>query len=194
MRIIAGEHRGRIIKMPKGVATRPTQDRVREAIFNVIREKVPEARVLDLYAGSGAFGMEALSRGAQSAIFIDNNINSIKAIKANLSLLGYQAPRAQVFKKDGVKAIEGFKKEGLVFDIIFMDPPYHKGAAKNALIKISACDILAHRGFVVAEHFTKDAMPDEAGRLKLLKRKKYGDTVVSFYNGRHEKGIIPGDI
>ncbi len=91
MRIIGGEYRGRILKMPKGVKIRPTQDRVREAMFNIIRAGVPEASVLDLYAGSGAFGIEALSRGANLAIFVDNNINCIKIIKSNLLVLGDSA-------------------------------------------------------------------------------------------------------
>ena len=181
MRIIGGAHRGRIIKMPKGRATRPTQDRVREAIFNIIRVRIPESGVLDLYAGSGAFGIEALSRGARAAAFVDNSVSSVKAIRSNLLSLGYAAPRAQVFKKDGVGAIEAFGKNRAKFDIVFIDPPYHKGLAKNALIKIDARDILSRDSFVIAEHFVKDPMPDEAGGLSLFKQKRYGDTVVSFY-------------
>ena len=91
MRIIAGEYRGRILKRPKGAEVRPTQDRVREAIFNIIRERVPGSKVLDLYSGSGAFGIEALSRGALLSVFVDNNINCIKTIKSNLSALGKTA-------------------------------------------------------------------------------------------------------
>lgn len=181
MRIIGGTHRGRIIKMPKGRATRPTQDRVREAIFNIIRERIPESSALDLYAGSGAFGIEALSRGARAATFVDNSVSSVKAIKSNLLSMGYAAPRAQVFKKDGVGAIEAFGKVSAKFDIIFIDPPYHRGLAKNALLKIDACDILAQNSFVIAEHFAKDPMPDEIGKLSRSKRRKYGDTVISFY-------------
>ncbi|MCQ9207230.1 MAG: 16S rRNA (guanine(966)-N(2))-methyltransferase RsmD [Omnitrophica bacterium] len=181
MRIIGGTQRGRLIKMPKGRATRPTQDRVREAIFNIIRKEIPESAVLDLYAGSGAFGIEALSRGAHTAIFIDKSARSVKTIKSNLLSLGYAAPRAQVFKKDGVGAIEAFGKVSAKFDIAFIDPPYHKGLAKNALLKIDACDILAQHSFIIAEHFVKDPLPHEAGRLSLFKQKRYGDTVVSFY-------------
>jgi 16S rRNA (guanine(966)-N(2))-methyltransferase RsmD len=181
MRIIGGEYRGRILRMPKGVKIRPTRDRVREAIFNIIREAIPEARVLDLYAGSGAFGIEALSRGASSVVFVDNNINCIRIIKSNLSALGNSAKPSQVIKRDAVRAISGFQKEGKEFDIVFLDPPYHKDLARNCLIKIDACDILSQRGFVVSEHFVKDAMPDRIGALSAFTQRKYGDTVISFY-------------
>jgi len=181
MRIIGGEYRGRTIQMPRGAEVRPTQDRVREAIFNVIREKVPGSAVLDLYAGSGAFGIEAFSRGAPSIIFVDNNIKCVKAIKGNLAALGEGAETAQVLKAEALRAILRFQKEGRKFDIVFLDPPYYKDLAKNALIKMNACDILSERAFVVAEHFKKDILPRETGDIVLFKEKRYGDTAVSFY-------------
>lgn len=185
IRIIGGEYRGRILKMPRAV--RPTQDKVREAVFNIIRERIPGNDALDLYAGSGAFGIEALSRGAQSAIFVDNNINSIKIIKSNLLVIGDRAGCAQVFKVDAVKAITKFGKNGRRFDIIFLDPPYHGGLARNTLIKINACDILAQRGFVIAEHFKKEVMPQTAGNLSLFKERRYGDTMLSFFTHRTDE-------
>lgn len=180
MRIIGGTHRGRTIKMP-GKSARPTQDRVREAIFNVIRESVSESAVLDLYAASGAFGLEALSRGAHSCIFVDNNSNCIKTIKENVFLLGYSSEFTQLFRKDALKSIDAFEKEARSFDIIFADPPYYGDRAKNCLIKIGACDILAPHGFVVLEHSTNDLIPKKTGSLALFKQKRYGDTKVSFY-------------
>lgn len=186
MRIIGGEFKGRIIKMPGSVKVRPTQDRVREAIFNIIRELVPGSRVLDLYAGSGAFGMEALSRGAHYAIFVDNNIYCIKIIKSNLSVLGERGKFSQVIKRDALRAISGFKKDNK-FDIIFLDPPYYKDMAKNCLLKIDAYDILSHHGLIIAEHFAKDKMPEAMASLELFREKKYGDTVLSFYRkSKHE--------
>ncbi len=181
MRIIGGEYRGRILKMPKGVKIRPTQDRVREAMFNIIRAGVPEAKVLDLYAGSGAFGIEALSRGAYSAIFVDNNINCIRVIKSNLLVLGGSAGLSQVIKLDALTSISRFKKENKKFDIIFLDPPYHRDLARNCLIKIDACDILSQHGFTLCEHFKKDVMPERIGGLFSFKERKYGDTMLSFY-------------
>ena len=186
MRIVGGEYKGRIIKWPKDVKVRPTQDRVREALFNVIREIVPGSRALDLYAGSGALGLEALSRGAHSLIFVDNNIKCVRIIKDNLSFLGEAAGRAQVFKLNAGKAIDGFKEKRVKFDIIFLDPPYGRELAKNCLIKIDACDILAKHGFVIAEHFMKDEMPEKTDNLRLFKEKKYGDTILSFYGRKDE--------
>ena len=181
MRIIGGERKGRVITMPKGVAVRPTQDRVREAVFNIIREVVPGSCALDLFAGSGAFGMEALSRGAESAIFIDNNTECIKVIKHNLALLGYDAPRAQVFKKDGIKVLEAFAEQNIKFDLVFMDPPYYMDLAKNALIKIGSYDILSQHSFIIIEHSKKDDLPEKSSNLRLFKRKNYGDTAISLY-------------
>jgi len=198
MRIIGGEHRGRRIKMPGGADVRPTQDRVREAIFNVIAEKVPKSNVLDLYAGSGAFGIEALSRGALSAVFVDVDIACVRAISDNLAIFGKRKKMAQVLKMEAIRAISRFQKEGRKFELVFLDPPYHKGGfngsgtvhgprraaespAKNSLIKMSACDILSQHAFIIAEHFEKDVLPREMGGIVLFKEKRYGDTVVSFY-------------
>lgn len=179
MRIIGGEYRGRVLKMPRGIRIRPTQDRVREAIFNIIRAGIPQSRVLDLYAGSGAFGIEALSRGAHSVISVDNNVNCMRTIKSNLSILGRGS--IQLIKLDALRAISRFKRENKEFDIIFLDPPYHKNLARNCLIKINACDILSQHGFAICEHFVKDIMPERIGSLFCFKKRKYGDTVVSFY-------------
>ena len=181
MRIIGGEYRSRVLRMPAGIRIRPTQDRVREAIFNIIREKVPGSVVLDLYAGSGAFGIEALSRGAHSAIFIDNNAKCVTTIRSNLSVLAGGVYFSQLIKSDVVRAISGFKKEGRKFDIIFLDPPYHKEYTRNCLIKIGACDIVAPHGFVITEHFKKDTVPDQTGNLTRKRQRRYGDTVISFY-------------
>ncbi|MFH1381224.1 MAG: 16S rRNA (guanine(966)-N(2))-methyltransferase RsmD [Candidatus Omnitrophota bacterium] len=202
MRITGGKHKSRLLKMPGNVEIRPTQDKVREAVFNIIAGILPGTRILDLYAGTGAFGIEAISRGAESATFVENNGVCVKTIKANISVIGEASSRVEVIKKDAIKALEDFRRDSLKFDIIFLDPPYNKGAsgrasvgryrarrmteidgsmAKNSLIKIGACDILARTGFAVVEHFTKDVLPDKAGSLIFFKRKKYGDTIVSFY-------------
>ncbi len=181
MRIIGGKYRGRVIKMPGGLDVRPTQDRVREAIFNVIREKIPGSDVLDLYAASGAFGIESFSRGALSVAFVDNNTKCIKAIKDNLASLGESVKTTQILKSEALMAIDRFRKEGRRFDVVFLDPPYYRDIAKNSLIKMSTCDILSQRSFVIAEHFKKDVLPREISGIALFKEKRYGDTAVSFY-------------
>ena len=181
MRIIAGSARGRVIKMPKGAKVRPTQDRVREAIFNIIKEIVPQAKVLDLYAGSGAFGIEALSRGADFSAFVDNNPICIKTIKGNLSVIEKGEAFSEVFRMDSEVAISKFEQKKKLFDIVFLDPPYHKDLAKNCLIKLDACDILSQHGFVIIEHSNKDILPSNISKLARTREKPYGDTVISFY-------------
>jgi len=181
MRIIGGVERGRILKMPKLGKVRPTQDRVREAIFNVIKDKVPESSVLDLFAGSGAFGIEALSRGAKSAVFVDNNVHCIKTIKSNLSILGDKVDSSQLIKLDAVRAISRLESENKKFDLVFLDPPYHEDLGRKCLIKIDACDILSKHSFIIVEHFKKGILPDNLISILIVRQKRYGDTVVSFY-------------
>jgi 16S rRNA (guanine966-N2)-methyltransferase len=153
----------------------------------VIRKSVPQSKVLDLYAGSGAFGVEALSRGAGSAVFVDNSTKCINTIKSNLLALGEGPERACIVKSDAIRAIEKFQKARERFDIIFLDPPYYKGAAKKCLIKINACDILCGRGFVIAEHHKQDAVPSELSNMGLLRERRYGDTIISIYTQVNEE-------
>lgn len=198
MRVIAGKYKGRTLRMPKGVLIRPTQDRVREAIFNIIQKSVSGSTILDLYAGSGAFGIEALSRGARLAVFVDIDRKCARTIKENLSFIENSEKSYELIRKETIDAISAFGNDSRKFDIIFMDPPYYKkgfvdrkkaakkgkqtgSPAKNSLIKIEACDIVSRYGFVIVEHFAKDGIPDNIGRLSLFKKSKYGDTAVSFY-------------
>jgi 16S rRNA (guanine966-N2)-methyltransferase len=187
MRIIGGVYRGRNLKMPKGIDVRPTQDRVREAVFNMIATVVPGSIVLDLYAGSGAFGIEALSRGASRALFVDNNITSIQAIKANTAFLKESGKAMQVMRSEGLRALSKFEKEGTKFDIIFLDPPYYREMAKNTLLKIDAYDIVTLRGFIIVEHAKKDLLPEKLSTVALFKERRYGDTVISLYRKESKK-------
>ena len=168
--------------MPKTASTRPTQDRVREAVFNVIRPKVAGSAVLDLYAGSGAFGIEALSRGAAKTYFVDNNAECARTIKENVSIIRDADKRAVIMKKDSLKAIGELGEKGLKFDLIFLDPPYREEElAKNTLIKINDCAILNRRGFLVVEHSGKTVLPPNINNIKVIKASSYGDKAVSFY-------------
>lgn len=180
MRIIAGEFKSRIIEFPKLKSVKPTQDRVREAIFNVIAPHIQGACVLDLYAGSGAYGIEAISRGAEHVTFVDNNITCLRTIKHNLDALGISS-RAEVIKKDVLKVLDapsGLKR----VDIIFLDPPYYKELAKKTLIKLDHYDILSqYHNIIIAEHHKKDEMPESLDNITLLKQKRFGDTILSFY-------------
>ena len=184
MRITSGTHKSRIIKAPESI--RPTLDNVRKAIFDILGEGVEGSRVLDLFAGSGALGIEALSRGAVSCTFVDNSRASIKAIKANLEGLGLAGAgngpsESSVIYADSAAAIGRLAGDGAAFDIILMDPPYYKELAKKTLSLLGNCDILSGTGVAVIEHSKHDRMPDSSGSLKLLRTARYGDTLVSFY-------------
>lgn len=180
MRITSGIFKSRIIKAPKDI--RPTLDNVRKAVFDILGKEVNDARVLDLFAGSGALGIEALSRGAASCVFVDNSRVSVKAIKDNLETLGLsRAAGSRVVHADSLAALGKLASGGAGFDLIFIDPPYYKALAKKSLSLLADCDILSETGVAVIEHSKHDPMPDSSGNLRLLRTARYGDTLVSFY-------------
>ena len=180
MRIIGGEHRGRKIKQPETEAARPTKDRIREAVFNMIAEIVPGSRVLDIFAGSGAYGLEALSRGAEEAVFIEKDRECSKVIAENIAVLGV-SERANIMTGDaekGVARLAGDRR----FDLVFADPPFNKGMTKNILIMINQYDILNPSGSVVIEHHQAEVLPDAEGELSIRKQKTYGDIRISIFS------------
>lgn len=178
MRIIGGEYKSRFIAMPKGVEIRPTQDKVRQAIFNILGG-VNGKSVLELFAGSGAFGIEALSRGAKSAIFVDNNFRCTKTIKANLESLDVDDSKYSIIMSNALSVAPRLAKREEKFDIIFLDPPYYKGMAKKCLINIDSYDIVTPVGLVLVEHFKKDALDVELERFLFLDERRYGDTIIT---------------
>ncbi len=185
MRVVGGSLRGRPLSGFKGGAIRPTSDRVREAIFNVLYSRgffAFNPRVLDLYAGTGALGIEALSRGAGSAVFVDSGAQAAGLIKKNIAALGLTS-MALVIRKDVRSVVEGLEKKGSLFDIIFLDPPYGAGLIDATLASAGA--ILAPHGIVVAEGPKGAIIKVPESGLVLLDRKVYGDTAV-FYLGPHE--------
>lgn len=184
MRIIGGKFRSRLISMPKGVEIRPTQDRVREAIFNVLAD-VSGLRVLELFAGTGAFGIEALSRGASHATFVDNNFKCAAQIEANLVSLGVDRPYYTIIRTNALSVLPRLAKDEEKFDLVFMDPPYHLGMAKKCLNNIDSYDILSPVALVVAEHFKKDSLATDLKSLVFEKEKKYGDTLVTIFRKVH---------
>ena len=177
MRITSGIFKSRIIKAPAGI--RPTLDNVRKATFDILGGAAEGAKVLDLFAGSGALGLEALSRGAASCTFVDNNRASIKSIKENIGALG--PGLAEVIYADSQAAIQRIAGDRARFDIIFVDPPYYKEIAKKTLSLLAGCDILSETGVAVIEHSKHDLLPDSSGGLRLFRTARYGDTLVSFY-------------
>jgi 16S rRNA (guanine966-N2)-methyltransferase len=171
MRIIAGEFRGRRLQAPTWDGLRPTSDRLRETLFNILGEGVRGARVLDGYAGTGAIGIEALSRGAAQVTFVERDRRAIKLIEANLAPL---TPRRDAIIRTGFGGLAAAS-----FDLIALDPPYAPEAAVEALD--AAVALLAPGGRIVVEHAARHAPPPERGRLRLQRTVKAGDSALSFY-------------
>lgn len=185
MRISGGSAKGRKIGfkrafLRKGEAEelRPTSAKVREAIFNILGSRTPDAAFLDLYAGTGAIGIEALSRGARQAVFVEESAARVKIIRELVERFGF-GDRAVVVKE---RADLFVKRTDMVFDVVFIDPPYASGELETILPLIDRRDVVSPGGVVVAEHATRSAMPSCVGSLELRKRYKYGDTSLSVYD------------
>lgn len=197
MRIIGGEFRSRLIAMPKGVEIRPTQDRVRESIFNIIGD-VSGKNALELFAGTGAFGIEALSRGARRATFVDNNFRCAETIRQNLESLGLEPARYDIMRTNALSVLARLAKEEEKYDLAFVDPPYHQGMARKTLINIDTYDIVSQSGLVIIEHFKKDALEAPLATLVMKDERRYGDTVISIFRrkayGEAEDRGLSGDV
>ena len=178
MRVISGSARGMLLKAPNGLATRPTADRVKEALFSIIQFDLANASVLDLFGGTGQLGIEALSRGARSAVFVDIASAACGIIKENLHRTGL-SDRAKVFQCDYKNFLERTNDK---FDIIFLDPPYSEVFLENALKTITEIDILQSSGIIVTEHPVEKALNVNFIGFLPPKEYKYGKTVLSFYH------------
>ena len=176
MRIIAGAARGRQLKAPPGLHTRPTTDRVKEAVFSIIQFQVPGARVLDLFAGSGQLGLECLSRGAESCLFCDNDRAALRAVGQNITACGVK-DRCTVFAGDFRSAVAGHSPGS--FDIILLDPPYGGKILEDALRAIEQFDILAARGIIVCESACGDKVYIPAAPYEKLREYRYGSTAIT---------------
>ncbi len=182
MRVIAGEHKGRQLKSVPTHKTRPTTDKVKESVFHMIGPFFEGGSALDLFAGSGGLGMEALSRGIDTCVFVDQQQKAIQTIYENLEILDLQE-RCEVFKTDAWRAIKAASKRGLSFDLIFLDPPYKKFSYKELMEKLLDSQLLADGGIIVCEHDAREEIPDAAGRLQLVKSERYGSNIgVSIYS------------
>lgn len=177
MRIVGGTLGGRVLRAPTGHSTRPTSEKVREAIFNILPD-VEGARVLDIFAGSGALGIEALSRGAVHATFIDFDKTALKVLRQNLAELGLE-DRATVIAQDAVAAVRR-ATPAEPWRFVFIDPPYASDLATRAVLALPAGS-LASDARIVIEHDRRHAPPDALGDLLRHDQRRYGDTLVSFY-------------
>ncbi|HEX2094005.1 MAG TPA: 16S rRNA (guanine(966)-N(2))-methyltransferase RsmD [Longimicrobiaceae bacterium] len=170
MRIIAGEWGGRRITAPPGRGTRPTTDRVREAWMSAVAEEIPGARILDLFAGSGALGLEALSRGAEHAVFVESSPGALRALRANLETLG-AAGRAEVVRGDALRYVAGLPSGA--FDLAFADPPYGEGLAAALAARFAGRPFAR---LLCVEHRRDDTLPE----IPAARTRRYGDTVLTF--------------
>lgn len=187
MKVISGRIKGRSLKTLKGLDIRPTPDKVKGALFNIIGSRIIEKRFLDLFSGTGNIGIEALSRGALEVCFVDNDKRSIKLIRENLEKCGIEK-EFKIFFEDGIEFIcSRGKKEK--FDLIFLDPPYGSDLGELALEEISKTNIIEQKGLIIFEHFHKSEINREYGHIKLYKQKRLGDTCLSFFD-KENKGYF----
>ncbi|MBQ5345872.1 MAG: 16S rRNA (guanine(966)-N(2))-methyltransferase RsmD [Acidaminococcaceae bacterium] len=180
MRIITGKARGLHLNVPKNYDVRPTADRVKESLFNIIGSKIVDAAVLDLFAGSGNLGLESWSRGAQLVQFVDNSRVSLRLTESNIQKCRAEA-ECKVLKHDAEAAVDLLYKQGQRFDLVFVDPPYNKGWVQKILVKLEKNPILAESGWLVAEHSMHDdiAIAVSDG-YEIFRRQQYGETVLTF--------------
>jgi 16S rRNA (guanine966-N2)-methyltransferase len=178
LRIIGGELRGRRLTAVKGSRVRPTTGKHRESIFNILSSQIDGATVLDLFAGTGALGIEALSRGASRAVFVDNFQSALDAAAKNLEACSLES-RAKLFRRDALRKLNCLKP--FSFDLVFMDPPYELHAVKQTMENLDNCGCLKNGALIVAEHSVDEVIGDEFENFALTDRRRFGKTLVSFF-------------
>lgn len=190
MRIIAGTAKGVRLKTPKGMNTRPTADRVKESVFGILAGKVLDAEVLDLFAGTGNLGLEALSRGAASAVLVDKNAQSVRIMIEN-ALLTDLSGLSVICREDVLQALRRFESGGRSFDLVFCDPPYNLGLGPKVLLALDSGRVLREGGILVLEHSRHEKLPEGLKRIVAYRSESYGETRVSFY--RKQEGTQSED-
>ncbi len=180
MRIIAGKNRGNILKSPKDLSIRPTSEKVREALFDILRTDIEETLFLDLFAGTGSVGIEALSRGAREVIFIEKESKCIKIIKENLEKTK-NIQNATIYKIDFLSGLKLLARKNYLLDYIFLDPPYNRGLVNISLLEISKYSILRKNGLVIVQHYKKEKVIENLNNLRLFNQRKYGECYLSFF-------------
>jgi 16S rRNA (guanine966-N2)-methyltransferase len=190
-RIIGGEGKGRRLKAPRGHATRPTGARVRQTLFDILAPWLPGCRFLDAFAGAGAVGLEALSRGAAAVVLVDSATQAVTAIRANAAALARAGGDVRIVRQDARVALAAFADAGERFDVIYLDPPYDSDFYEAALEQAGRKGLLAEQGVVVAEHFHKRALPERIGGLTRTREVRVGDHRLSFYRRQQESAPPP---
>ena len=187
MRVIAGKAKGRELTAPKGLNTRPTLAKVKEAIFGMIQFDIADANVLDLFSGSGGLGIEAISRGARHTVFCDRDRSALAAVRTNLKRLGFEE-QATVYSMDSIALLDQLQTSGVKFDIVLLDPPYESDLMSRALAKLDENGLLSSEALIICEH-SLDNPPVFSGNYTVKEPRKYGDSYVTkaVYAGAEEK-------
>jgi len=180
-RIIGGGSKGRRLKAPAGHATRPTGARVRQSLFDILAPEIGGALFLDAFAGTGGVGLEALSRGAREVVLVDQAAPAVAVLRENAKALAGAGGEVKVYRQDARAALQGFARQGLVFDVIYLDPPYESDLYEPLLQLVSDEGLIAPGGVAVAEHFHKRALPATIGALVRTREVRVGDHRLSFY-------------
>ena len=180
MRIIAGAHKGRRLVTPRGDVTRPTADQVRIALMDTLMPWLPAARLLDLFAGAGGVGLEALSRGAAHVTFVERDARAVAALRENIAALGVGGA-ARVVRDDVLRALAGLARAGERFGLVFLDPPYETDLATRTLGALGDGALVVDGGLVIAQHLTKRAPPGVAGALRAFRARRFGETTLTFF-------------
>jgi 16S rRNA (guanine966-N2)-methyltransferase len=184
LRVISGRLKGKKIFAPKGYDLRPTSDRVKEAIFDILQDSVRDKVVLDLFAGTGALGIEALSRGAKRVVFVEATARSLAVLHRNIEACRLQE-ESEVLALDVAAGIKALSRKGEAFDLIFLDPPYGKGLARMTVRALSGGEVLAPGARIVAEHSPAEDL--DSVPLERVDRRKYGSTLISFFINPEKK-------
>lgn len=180
MRVIAGEHKGRRLAAVPGKGTRPTTDKVKESIFNMIGPYFDGGWALDLYAGTGGLGIEALSRGVERAVFVERDAKAFSVVKQNLATCRLEQ-QADLYRMDADRAIRTLATRKQAFDLVFLDPPYAQQKIADEVLQLQELNLLADGAWIVAEHDVGVKLPEEIGDCVQDRASTYGDTAVTLY-------------
>jgi 16S rRNA (guanine966-N2)-methyltransferase len=180
MRIISGRLKGRPLSAPKGRSLRPTADQVKETLFNMIGSHVQQATVLDLFAGTGNVGIEALSRGAALAVFVEKNSRHAQILSRNIAACDIEA-ESTVYRGDANKILTTLHKKQMRFDLVFLDPPYDRNLVKPALDHLHMTNAVQSGAHIVVEHSLDEPLPDDLDCFRMEDQRKYGKSLVSFF-------------
>ncbi|HUG38796.1 MAG TPA: 16S rRNA (guanine(966)-N(2))-methyltransferase RsmD [Candidatus Limnocylindrales bacterium] len=182
MKVIAGELKGRRLVLPRGRVTRPTADQVRIACLDTLMPYLPDGPFLDLFAGAGGVGIEALSRGAPTAVFVEDDAHALRALRENLEALALTG-RGRVMRGDAARALDALSGDGARFAVVFLDPPYDSPRTGPTLARLAAGDCLMPGAVVVAQHRTKTPPALPADALAPWKTRRFGETTLTFLRG-----------